>query len=267
MATFLFFTSCDGLIDTNALKKELGNCKDEMLIVKDYNIYLENEVKKYQNLVSDFDSLLAEADSVVIMYVDTTIRDTIIIFPQCTLCYRDTININGIQYYVGYDNRHYKVVQEENIIRQVFYKDTTIHRINYVLHDSLVSIMKASLFILEARGTICDSIYPVLEVYANETLYKRIIVGGTGEGMYNQYVFTIPLFEEDITSLEIKFINDAVNHDTDQDRNAWVNNIMLNHHSYFDRSRITFEGYVWWLEDEEIVTMPSNGSIIINTRR
>jgi hypothetical protein len=189
--------------------------------------------------------------------------DTLIFIPQCTFCYKDTITVDSIEYYVGYDGVHYKIYQDSTVLRRIFFKDTTI--IRYTVHDSLLKIPEVALVSIRARGTPCDSIHPNLALYVNGEIFREFSVG---TNMYNDYRFVVPVFEEDVTSLEVKFTNDKVNHETEEDRNAWVSDVSINSHPYLTQERVDFDGYCWWLDGLYVeVTMRSNGSIIIDTRR
>lgn len=189
--------------------------------------------------------------------------DTVVFIPQCTLCYKDTVSINGIQYYIGYDEKHYKLYQDEDtVIRQVFYKDTIV--IRYIIKDSIVDPPEKALISIEAAGTICKNDWPLLNIEINGEPVKDIKIHSI---LYNEYRFNVLKHEYNIDSIRITFGNDCYVEGV-EDRNCDVKSVMINYHEYLLKDITKLSGYIWWhKEDPHTVEMGSNGSILIESYR
>lgn len=239
-------------------------------LVQRYDSVTGSNDSNFINCVTELDSLRIQYDQLSTSWImlvgmyDSLLKippDTVVWIPQCTLCYQDTVNINGIQYYVGYDGKHYRLYQDEDtVIRQVFYKDTTV--IRYVLHDSVPDPMERALIIIDAAGSECEDDWPILNVEVNGVPVKDIKVGKTH---YNQYWFNVMHHEYNIDSIRVSFGNDCYV-ESGGDRNCFVKSVMINYHEYLLKENTDLSGHIWWHDtDPHTIIMLSNGSFLIES--
>ena len=177
---------------------------------------------------------------------------------KCTLCYDYVDSVNGEQYYVGFDGVHYKLYADSNaVIRQVFFKDTTVTR--YIYKDSAITMPNRALLMLTAKGTKSLNKYPNLNIYINGQYINTFKISSEYD---NDYAYSVPFIEEDIDSIRIQFDNDHYDPITGDDRNCFVSDLKINNHDrYFFSDRIKLKGGIWW--DENIVTMAGNSQFTI----
>lgn len=93
-----------------------------------------------------------------------------------------------------------------------------------------------------ARGTAMDGIYPVLEVYANETKLGQITTNATLQA------YTLPLGainSSQVQSITVNYINDGYRPSPFVDRNAFVDKIIYNGITYESESSATYSTGTW----------------------
>lgn len=195
------------------------------------------------------------------------VTDTVVVLPQCTLCYDKVDTVNGVQYYVGYDGKYYKLFKDSaTIIRQVFveFKDTTV--IRYQVRDSVVTYINyvdtTQFFVITLSGlsTVCDGQYarPTLKVNGST---EKISGGGqiTLDNADKEYIFNIGILYEEAKTITIEWNGDCFN-DTG-DRNVFIEYVKIYNTNYLTSDRTAFTGSVrWW---SKYAYFSSNGSLTI----
>lgn len=211
-------------------------------------------IYNYNYLKGSWDMLVDMFDSVCSIK-----PDTITLLPKCTLCYKDTVNINGIQYYVGYDGKQYKLFQEEDtIIRQVFFKDTTV--IRYFIKDSIVGPVEKALIAIEASGYKCNGNWPFISIEVNGSFYRNINLSS----QLNEYYFNVLKHEYDIDSIRVSF-NKNCDPITDTDSNCYISSVTINSHKYLLKGNTILYKNAWYEDNSDNIIIGDEGSILIET--
>lgn len=93
-----------------------------------------------------------------------------------------------------------------------------------------------------ARGTALDGVYPVLEVYANETKLGQFATTSA----IKEYVLSLgSLTYAQVQTVEVRFINDAYRASPFADRNAFIDKIAMGGVSYETESSTTYSTGTW----------------------
>lgn len=242
---------CPDLPDSTQCLRELDSLREKH----------DNLKLSFIMLVQMYDSVLSYSPTKDIASLLDTIFDTLWIKPQCTLCYESIDSVDGVQYYIGYDGKPYKVYRDnDTILRIVFFKDSTVIRYHY--SDSLIPTPpRLSLMRLIARGTICDGEYPRLHIFVDGEFLKTIYVRSS---LNNLYAFNILLNEWEIDSVRLTFDNDLVDHETGEDRNLWIQSLKINEFEACSRELVEFRKWAWWDTISDGIYFGSNGSAIFN---
>jgi len=171
---------------------------------------------------------------------------------NCALTYKGIDTVNGVPYLVGSDKKYYVI--KDTTLWRITFKDTVI--LKWVLKDS--SILKPprkTLLSIEAKGSVCQNVWPELELWVNGSKVRNLTVDYAS---FNTYLLNLDFYDYEIKSLEITFINDKYSPETDEDRNVWVNGVYLNS----TRQKIKeLTGGVYY--GGEIILMAGNGSIVV----